>query len=497
MANTVTSLSYANTFGDWVVTTNSLVKENNDFAANNYVKPTGTLYLNAPTLGLQVANNAIVAGQLQVQGIGSGAYVQNSLRVDGLLNITTNATIAGQLLVNGSFVLNGDTVYSTNNFTINANNAIGINSAFKVNRGTSGANAAIRWNESSKYFDILDINTSSSYYKILTEDLLSNSGTSTSTSNIATSSAVNTANLYLQTAISSVAVGANTNAANASYLTTGTLASARLPVSGVTGGVYGGSTQIPVLTIDSTGRITSAANSGVSTTITLNGSSGTGSVSGGGTLNVSSSNTSVVTVPVTGSTFTVTPQTSGAVAGVYGGANTMAVIAVDQFGRATSVSNVAPSGTFNVSVLGTANNITAYTVNQSVGITSSVQFNSIGVNTTPSGNAGEIRATNNITAYYSDDRLKTKLGNIENALDKLMSLNGFYYEANQTAQGLGYQVKREVGLSAQQVQSVLPEVVVPAPIDEKYLTIHYDRIIPLLVEAIKELKVEIDSLKKV
>ena len=42
MANTVSILSYANTFGDWVVTTNSLVKENNDFAANNYIKPTGT-----------------------------------------------------------------------------------------------------------------------------------------------------------------------------------------------------------------------------------------------------------------------------------------------------------------------------------------------------------------------------------------------------------------------------------------------------------------------
>lgn len=82
-------------------------------------------------------------------------------------------------------------------------------------------------------------------------------------------------------------------------------------------------------------------------------------------------------------------------------------------------------------------------------------------------------------------------------------MDGFYYEANQTAQDLGYQVKKEVGLSAQQVQKVLPEVVVPAPIDEKYLTIHYDRVIPLLVEAIKELKEqnttlrnEIEELKK-
>mgnify|MGYP003704454697 CR=1 FL=1 len=75
MANTVSILSYANTFGDWMVSTNALAKENNDIAANNYVKPTGTLYLNDPTLGLQVGNNAINADQLQVTGIGSSATI--------------------------------------------------------------------------------------------------------------------------------------------------------------------------------------------------------------------------------------------------------------------------------------------------------------------------------------------------------------------------------------------------------------------------------------
>jgi hypothetical protein len=79
------------------------------------------------------------------------------------------------------------------------------------------------------------------------------------------------------------------------------------------------------------------------------------------------------------------------------------------------------------------------------------------------------------------------LGNIENALAKVNSLNGFYYEANEVAQSLGYPVKREIGLSAQQVEGVLPEIVVPAPIDEQYKTIHYEKICVLLVEAIKEL----------
>jgi hypothetical protein len=109
--------------------------------------------------------------------------------------------------------------------------------------------------------------------------------------------------------------------------------------------------------------------------------------------------------------------------------------------------------------------------------------------------SGNINATGNITGYYSDDRLKTKLGKIENALDKLCSLEGFYFEANQTAQDLGYTVKKEVGVSAQSVQAVLPEVIAPAPIDAQYLTVDYARMMPLVIEAIKELRAEIQALK--
>jgi len=85
---------------------------------------------------------------------------------------------------------------------------------------------------------------------------------------------------------------------------------------------------------------------------------------------------------------------------------------------------------------------------QNIGTSSSVQFGSFGVGTAASGTTGEIRATNNVTAYYSDDRLKTKLGSISGALDKVRSLQAFYYHANETAQSLGYEQVKEVGLSA-------------------------------------------------
>ena len=123
------------------------------------------------------------------------------------------------------------------------------------------------------------------------------------------------------------------------------------------------------------------------------------------------------------------------------------------------------------------------------------RFESLGVGTEPSGRLGEILAAGNITGYYSDDRLKTKLGMIESALDKVDQLSGFFYEANTVAQELGYEPVREVGVSAQEVQAVLPEAVAPAPIDNQYLTVRYERLVPLLIEAIKELRQEVEILK--
>jgi hypothetical protein len=123
------------------------------------------------------------------------------------------------------------------------------------------------------------------------------------------------------------------------------------------------------------------------------------------------------------------------------------------------------------------------------------QLASLGVGTAASGTAGEIRATNNVTAYYSDDRLKTRLGRIENALAKVRTLDSFYYQANETAQALGYEPVREVGISAQQVQAIMPEVVAPAPIDDKYLTVRYDRLVPLLLAAINELEAKVAALE--
>ena len=157
-----------------------------------------------------------------------------------------------------------------------------------------------------------------------------------------------------------------------------------------------------------------------------------------------------------------------------------------------------------VGINGTANQIiasgsaTAPTLSapQNLHTGANFQINSLGVGTGASGTAGEIRATNNVIAYYSDDRLKTRLGRIENALDKICSLEGFYYEANELAQSLGYTAQREVGISAQGTQAEMPEIVKPAPIDDTYLTVQYERFAPYIIEAIKELRAEVNALKQ-
>jgi hypothetical protein len=112
---------------------------------------------------------------------------------------------------------------------------------------------------------------------------------------------------------------------------------------------------------------------------------------------------------------------------------------------------------------------------------------------------GELRVTGDVTAFYSDERLKDFDGTIPNALDKVKSLNGYYYYENEKAKEYGYDnPDRQVGLSAQEVEKVLPEVIAEAPINTEYKTdyktVKYEKMIPLLVEAMKEQQEQIEKL---
>ena len=120
---------------------------------------------------------------------------------------------------------------------------------------------------------------------------------------------------------------------------------------------------------------------------------------------------------------------------------------------------------------------------------------------------GAITATGDITAYYSDGRLKENLKIISNPIEKITKLTGYTYNTNELGKTL-LDTKDDndskVGLIAQDLQKVLPEAVKLAPFDrdedgnsksgENYLTIQYEKIVPLLVEAIKEQQIKIENL---
>ena len=110
---------------------------------------------------------------------------------------------------------------------------------------------------------------------------------------------------------------------------------------------------------------------------------------------------------------------------------------------------------------------------------------------------GNMYAAGDVVAFVSDIRLKANIEPIQNALDKILSLSGFTYNFNVIGEGLGFDSNvRHSGVSAQEVQKILPEAVCPAPADDKYLTVKYDKLIPLLIEAIKEQNETIQKLEQ-
>lgn len=125
--------------------------------------------------------------------------------------------------------------------------------------------------------------------------------------------------------------------------------------------------------------------------------------------------------------------------------------------------------------------------------------------------SGNVTFVGDVTALTSDMRLKTNIEPIQNALDKVCNLTGFTYNWNDIAVNAGFNgEQKQLGVSAQEVQKVAPEAIKPAPFDhqidfetgkiksksgEDYLTVQYEKLVPLLIESIKELKGEISELR--
>lgn len=107
---------------------------------------------------------------------------------------------------------------------------------------------------------------------------------------------------------------------------------------------------------------------------------------------------------------------------------------------------------------------------------------------------GQIYCTDNITAYYgSDINLKDNIRPIESALFKVQQINGVTFDWNEKSNKLQQEKGHDVGLIAQEVEKVLPEVVVLRP--DGFKAIAYEKVVPLLVESIKELTKRVEELE--
>ena len=127
-----------------------------------------------------------------------------------------------------------------------------------------------------------------------------------------------------------------------------------------------------------------------------------------------------------------------------------------------------------------------------------IQSASLGVNVAPNATAGRIDASNDVVAYStSDKRLKENIKPLDNALDKVMKISGVEFDWKELTEKEKKTIHgnegHDVGVIAQEIEEVLPEVVTTR--DNGYKAVKYEKIVPLLIEAIKEQQVQIDELK--
>jgi len=115
-------------------------------------------------------------------------------------------------------------------------------------------------------------------------------------------------------------------------------------------------------------------------------------------------------------------------------------------------------------------------------------------NIAPSATVGRIDASNDIVAYStSDERLKYNIVPITNPISKIEAIGGYTFDWKPEHKDLHGFEGHDIGVIAQEIESILPEIVTTR--DTGYKAVKYEKIVPLLIEAIKDLQKQIDELK--
>ena len=500
MANTVSLLSFTNTFGDMMARINSLAQENNTLAANSYTKSTGTLFLNDPTRGLSVSSNASVGGTFTVSGLGSSILVQNGVVANTVTanTLTVTSTSTGQLLVGGGSSGTVKSLANTGTAGVYGRaNTVAVITTDGYGRVSGATNTAIAIDASQITTGTLPVARGGTGVT-----------TSTGTGNavLSTSPTLTTPTISGHLTLEGVTTTGNTGVGKLVFDTNPVLVNPTLGTP-VSGNFSTGTFTWPTFNQNTTGTASNitdySINQNLSTTSTPTFDKVYTTSSGLGT-NLKIGDDAWIGDINLANGFRITgaqDPTQGYICFGNGDTNNLGRSGT---GPLTYSGDFAVAGQFNlngeinmtdggyktryIDHYGTL--VFRYSDNSSF-FWDRLYLNADGSVYAPGSftAGGDITAGGNVTAY-SDRRVKDNLSIIPDALKKVNSLNGYTY----TRIDQEDKDKRYTGVVAQEVLEVLPEVVSEDK-DGNY-SVAYGNMVGILIEAIKELTQEVESLKK-
>jgi hypothetical protein len=217
-------------------------------------------------------------------------------------------------------------------------------------------------------------------------------------------------------------------------------------------------------------------------------------------------NPSAITFPQFNADNTVTALDAAAFRTAIGAGSAVSVSSIS-FGSTGLTPATATNGAVTVAgTLAIANGGTGGTaaaqaaLNLGLGIGSNVTHNSLGIGTTASGTTGEIRATDNVTAYYSSDAtLKENVHPIQNALGIVSAVGGKTFDwtdayiADHGGEDGYFIQKSDFGVIAQHLQAVFPLAVRTR--EDGTLAVDYEKLVAVAFQAIAELHAEVEALR--